>query len=119
MVDRYDVDDEGNVDRFLDGAYVYFEDYEALEAKLETEKDHSKFFGELLQALYGDKWETLTIHEAKKHKAKLAALVEAANFKRNAIIRDSSEFIGNWVAIPEDDFDKLVAAIAAAKDVTP
>ena len=34
MVDRYDVDDEGNVDRFLDGAYVYFEDYEALEAKL-------------------------------------------------------------------------------------
>ena len=72
---------EGSVNlyrRVETGGDVYYPaaDYEALEAKLETEKDHSKFLGELLQALYGDKLETLTIHEAKKHKAKLAALVE-------------------------------------------
>ena len=65
------------------GKWVYYDDYQLLESRvreleadLETEKDHSKFLGELVQHLYGDGWENLTIHEAKKLRARQAALVE-------------------------------------------
>ena len=100
----------------------------ALEAQLEGEVDHRKFLGELLQALYGDKWETLTIHEAKKHKAKLAALVEAGNLllKKLKLVHDSAEYETVWHISQShvgpykgptynDEMDKLKAAIAAAE----
>ena len=44
---------------------------EKLEAKLEKERYLSKFLGELLHAIYGNKWETLTIFDAKKFKKKI------------------------------------------------
>jgi hypothetical protein len=44
----------------------------------EKEMDHSKFLAELVQHLYGDGWENLTIHEAKKLRTRHAVLVEAA-----------------------------------------
>ena len=51
--------------------------------------------------------------------AKLAALVEAAGLKRNAIVINAEDFMqhldGRWVAVPEEDFDQLRAAVAAAK----
>jgi hypothetical protein len=81
----------------------------------EKEMDHSKFLAELVQYLYGDGWEHLTIHEAKKLRTRHAALVEAAELKRNVIIHDEYGFDGKWVAIPNEDFDKLKAALAEMK----
>ena len=44
------------------------ESIEELEAKLESKNDHSRFLESLLEYVYGEGWETLTIHEAKKKK---------------------------------------------------
>ncbi len=56
-------------------------------------------------------------------RARHAALVEAAELKRNVIIRASANnkiqlvtnLVGNWIAIPEEDFNKLKAALAEVK----
>jgi hypothetical protein len=66
-----------------------------LEAELETEKDHSKFSGELVQHLYGDGWENLTIHEAKKLRARHSALVEAAKKSEKTFYKMLHHFAGN------------------------
>jgi len=42
-------------------------------------------------------------------------LVEAARLKRNTLIDDDRGFKGRWVAVPEEDFDRLHAALAKAK----
>lgn len=38
----------------------------AIKDELEKEKEHSQFLEELLQTLYGEGWEELTLYEAKK-----------------------------------------------------
>lgn len=39
-------------------------------------------------------------------------LREAADLKRNTIIHNEKGFIGTWVAVPREDFEKLVAALS-------
>jgi len=43
-----------------------------------------------------------------------AALREAGQFKRNAIIYDDPKFDGEWIAIPRVDFDAFKAALSSA-----
>jgi hypothetical protein len=68
--------------------------------------------------------EFVTVREALEAKLTAASersrvLVEAADFKRNAIITDAEDFKqhlhGKWVAVPEEDFNKLRAALAQVK----
>jgi hypothetical protein len=47
----------------------YINEIKRLEAEREDDVDEIKFLRELLQNLFGDKWETLTIYEARNHKA--------------------------------------------------
>jgi hypothetical protein len=51
--------------------------------------------------------------------AKLARVVEAAALHRNTIMHDAPDFVGDWVAVPREDFDRHVAALAAAKESVP
>ena len=78
----------------------YFKDYSKSEVKVKTKK-----------FVPAESYEAL--------EAKLARLVAAAELKRNAIVINAEDFIqhlhGRWVAVPEEDFDKLRAAVAAAK----
>jgi len=61
--------------------------------------------------------------EVAELRARHAALVEAAKLKRNVIIRASANnkiqivtnLVGNWIAIPEEDFNKLKAALTEVK----
>jgi hypothetical protein len=87
--------------------------------------DHSKFLVELLQHLYGDGWEHLTIHESNKIRARHAALVEAAEWT----VKYMHHFITLDEQIPYDPEDpdltgsepfesykKLKAALAEVKE---
>jgi hypothetical protein len=51
------------------------------------------------------------IFERDKLRASYAALMKAAELKRNVIIKDADPFKGRWVAIPEKDFNKLRALL--------
>ena len=103
------------------GDYYHAADYEALEAKLNNE---AALADARLQAYEianeEHKKEVRRLCErAESCEAKLAALVEAAELKRNAIVINAEDFMqhldGRWVAVPEEDFDQLRAAVAAAK----
>ncbi|MFA5808710.1 MAG: hypothetical protein WC935_00050 [Thermoleophilia bacterium] len=43
--------------------------------------------------------------------ARIEALEEVAQLRRSVIIYDDPKFIGRWVAVPEEDFDALRAAL--------
>ena len=38
----------------------------SIKDELEKEKDHSKFLERLIEAIYGEGWERLTLYEAKE-----------------------------------------------------
>ena len=48
--------------------------------------------------------------------ARLRALVEAARLKRCSVISDEKGFAGQWVAVPDEDFSALRAALAALEE---
>ena len=54
-------------------------------------------------------------HKVADLEKKLTALRTAAMLRRNAVIRDDEGFEGNWLAIPEEDFDALRAAIERSR----
>ena len=86
---KYTVDDGEDfpTERDLSGTYVLATE---AEAEIEKEKYASKFLEELIKILYGENWENLTIHEAKKFKseaeAEIAALIaERDGWKKRCI----------------------------------
>ena len=61
------------------------------------------------------------IERAEAHSEAVAALVEAAALKRNAIMRDGQHkgFKGDWIAVPAGDFNALresLSRLAALED---
>lgn len=54
----------------------------------------------------------LILTAVNQHDA-LTAVAEAARLRRNTVIRDREKFVGEWVAVPLEDFNRLVDALAA------
>jgi hypothetical protein len=52
------------------------------------------------------------IAELEAEREAFVALAKTAQLKRNTLIRDTADFKGEWVAIPEEDFDALRNALA-------
>jgi hypothetical protein len=52
--------------------------------------------------------------DANGLRRRVAALTKAATLRRNALIHDNQDFVGEWIAIPRADFDRLRAALAGA-----
>ena len=91
------------------------ESIEELEAKLESENDHSRFLESLLEYVYGEGWETLTIHEAKKYRKRITAIETTAQ-ERIAKLSDENEFMANQLDIAATKHLKNLTALAATQE---
>ena len=61
-----------------------------------------------------DDYQVATIIDAAADQ-KYKPLVGAAGLKRNTAIHDNPDFVGEWTAIPTEDFDALREALQRAK----
>lgn len=59
----------------------------------------------------------------ERHAANLARLTaenaklrEVAKFPRNAFVQNGATWVGEWIAVPREDFDALRAAVAHGKE---